>query len=433
MPARDRRSSRRDYGPNAARPGGSSGGRAGDERQWEPVPATEPVSPTPPRSGARRSDHPPAEPRFGLTMAESTVMTRALLPLRLFLGGTFLYAGIDKIIDPTFLRATGPGSIGEQLAAFERVSPIAGLVHLADPFPVLVGLLIALLEIAVGVGTLLGLLFRWSAFFGAALSFLFFLTASWGTHPYYYGPDLPYMLGWITLTLAGHGHLYTLEDWLAARDARAAASVAAWPPRGVVRGRPGATTPPMFTDRERRAFLQLGILAVASIAVASLTGMWSLRQRAESGGGLIGDVPGGSGSSTPPSAGASTSPSAMASAAPSASAGASSAPQASPANLIGTMSDLRSQGALMFQDPSSGDPVIVVDAKGSVVAYDAVCTHQGCTVEYDPNAVLLFCPCHGAEFDPTRGAQVVAGPARRPLAQFPLTIDSSTGRIYLKA
>jgi thiosulfate dehydrogenase [quinone] large subunit len=421
MSARDRRPPRRDHAPTSARPTGPSGGRGGDERQWEPVPS-EPGKPV-----ARRADQAPAEPRFGLTMAESTVMTRALLPLRLFLGATFLYAGIDKIISPTFLRATGPGSIAEQLAGFERLSPIAGLVHLADPFPILIGLLIALLEIAVGVGALLGLLFRWSASFGAALSFLFFLTASWGTHPYYYGPDLPYMFGWITLVLAGHGHLYTLEDWLAARDAAAVSATAAWPPRGL-RNRPAAATPPMFTDQERRAFLQLGILAVASIAVASLTGMWGLRARAESAGVL-------SAAASPPAGGAGSSPlpsaASVASAAPGAAA--SQAPAAAQANLIGTVSDLKSQGALMFQVPTTGDPGIVVDAGGSVVAYDAVCTHQGCTVEYDPQAVMLFCPCHGAEFDPTKGAEVVAGPARRPLANLPLTIDSASGKIYLKA
>ena len=42
-------------------------------------------------------------------------LTLALLPLRVFLGVTFVYAGVDKLIDPTFLQATGPGSIGAQL------------------------------------------------------------------------------------------------------------------------------------------------------------------------------------------------------------------------------------------------------------------------------------------------------------------------------
>ncbi len=54
--------------------------------------------------------------------------------------------------------AVGPGSIGEQLAAFAKVSPIAPLVEVfAQPFPVEIGFLIAIAEIAVGLGALTGL------------------------------------------------------------------------------------------------------------------------------------------------------------------------------------------------------------------------------------------------------------------------------------
>ena len=88
-------------------------------------------------------------------------MTLALLPLRLFLGVTFVYAGVDKLIDPAFLRATGPGSIGAQMDGFVKVSPIAPLIQVfGQTFPVEIGFLIAVAEIAVGLGTLTGLLFR---------------------------------------------------------------------------------------------------------------------------------------------------------------------------------------------------------------------------------------------------------------------------------
>ena len=46
------------------------------------------------------------------------------------------------------------------------------------------------------------------------LSITFWLMASWATKPYYYGPDLPYALGWLTLALAGTGGRYTIESWL---------------------------------------------------------------------------------------------------------------------------------------------------------------------------------------------------------------------------
>jgi len=46
------------------------------------------------------------------------VATAAVL-LRAFLGGTMLYAGLDKVIlDPRFLQADGVGSIGDTLRLF---------------------------------------------------------------------------------------------------------------------------------------------------------------------------------------------------------------------------------------------------------------------------------------------------------------------------
>ena len=96
---------------------------------------------------------------------------RALLPLRFFLGLTFVYAGLDKIVDPRFLHETGPGSIGEQLVGFAHVSPLAPLIQLtALQAPVLVGLLIALAEIAIGLAALTGLLYRPAATGGFVLS-----------------------------------------------------------------------------------------------------------------------------------------------------------------------------------------------------------------------------------------------------------------------
>lgn len=85
----------------------------------------------------------------------------------------------------------------------------------------------------------------------------------------------------------------------------------------------------------------------------------------------------------------------------------------------------------LTSDPRTGDPAIVVHTSGSqYYAYDAVCTHAGCTVEYDPQSRMLVCPCHGATYDPTREAQVVSGPAPSPLSRLPMTIDSH-GNIYL--
>src|SRR5215211_7722995 len=49
----------------------------------------------------------------------------ALLPLRLFLGGTFVYAGIEKLTDQGFLAEGAPTYIGSQLEAFAEGLPPA--------------------------------------------------------------------------------------------------------------------------------------------------------------------------------------------------------------------------------------------------------------------------------------------------------------------
>ena len=72
-------------------------------------------------------------------------------------------------------------------------------------------------------------------------------------------------------------------------------------------------------------------------------------------------------------------------------------------------------------------------ANGTYVAYDAVCTHAGCPVEYVPADQALECPCHGAAFDPANRGAVIAGPARRPLQRVPIVVDTATGQIHLTA
>src|SRR5215212_941497 len=76
--------------------------------------------------------------------------------------------------------------------------------------------------------------------------------------------------------------------------------------------------------------------------------------------------------------------------------------------------------AFAFED--SGNPAVLVHLKdGDFVAYSAVCTHQGCTVAYKGGN--LACPCHGSVFDPARGAEVIAGPAPRPLPEIPVKVQ----------
>lgn len=143
----------------------------------------------------------------------------ALLPLRIFLGVTFIYAALDKLTDSAFFHATGPGSIGEQMTAVRDSAAIPALVDLALKSPSGFGYAIAFGELAVGIGTLLGLWTRIAALGGALISLSLWLTVSWQVSPYYLGNDLIYLMAWLPLLLGGAATL-SVDAFLAARRRR---------------------------------------------------------------------------------------------------------------------------------------------------------------------------------------------------------------------
>ncbi|MGC9495411.1 DoxX family membrane protein [Streptomyces sp. WG7] len=143
----------------------------------------------------------------------------ALLPLRIFLGVTFIYAGLDKLTDSAFMKDAGAGSVGDMMRTVRDSSALPSLVDLALKSPAGFGYAIALGELAVGIGTLLGLLTRLAALGGALISLSLWLTVSWAADPYYYGNDLVYLMAWIPLVLAG-APLLSLDAVLRSRRRR---------------------------------------------------------------------------------------------------------------------------------------------------------------------------------------------------------------------
>lgn len=372
--------------------------------------------------------------RLAGVSAGLSVGARALLPLRLFLGGSFLYAGFDKLLDPRFFDPSSPASIQAQLLAFSRTSPLAPLVRVGQPYATPIGLLIAIAEIAVGLGALTGLAFRAAAWAGAGLSLLFFLTASWTTRPFYYGPDLPFLAGWVTLGLAGHGGLLVLRRLIVWADGL-------WPTRssdrtvprgraaargGLVRSSADDASAPL---RDRRTVLQGGVLGLLALVAAS----FAIPFRS-AGATLATDE--GRGADASPGATAVASAAASPAVSPSASAGA----VGSAGLTVAKVADLARTGSRAFTVPftapaplPAGDPAVIVRlADGSYVAFDAVCTHAGCTVQWDSADRVLLCPCHGAAFDPANGAAVLQGPTDQPLASIPIVVDAASGTVSLR-
>ena len=67
--------------------------------------------------------------------------------------------------------------------------------------------------------------------------------------------------------------------------------------------------------------------------------------------------------------------------------------------------------------PVSGKRVLVLqNAAQQLVALDAKCTHEGCTVQYLAAESSIWCACHNARFD--LDGKVVSGPPPRPLPKY---------------
>ena len=63
-------------------------------------------------------------------------------------------------------------------------------------------------------------------------------------------------------------------------------------------------------------------------------------------------------------------------------------------------------------------------AVGGVLAYSAVCTHQGCDVKtWFSKERALVCYCHSSKFALLDGAAVISGPASRALPALALALD----------
>lgn len=321
------------------------------------------------------------------------MLGRALLPLRAFLGVTFCFAGLQKLANPGFFQASNPGSIQAQLAGSARSSPISALISPLGSGAILFGLLIALAELAIGLGTLLGLWQRLAAAGGVVLSFLLFLTVSFHASPYYTGADIVFAFAWTPLLLAGSGPFFSADTAFAAR------------------ARARQASPAMSAEEASRrdVVLKGAVTALTAAAGVILGGVVAGIGR------LVGGVK--SGPSTPRLSPAQPAPS---------STGTASHPAGT---AIGAASSVPVGGAASFTDPRTGDPSIVIQpTAGKFLAFDAVCPHAGCTVGYDKSAARFVCPCHGSQFNASTGA-VEVGPATRGLTPITVTKDSS-GQLF---
>ena len=79
--------------------------------------------------------------------------------------------------------------------------------------------------------------------------------------------------------------------------------------------------------------------------------------------------------------------------------------------------------ALMFKFGPS--PAMLIHHKDDRwVALSAVCSHLGCTVQYEAEADRIHCACHGGVYNAYTGANV-SGPPPKPLKPFKVAVSDA--------
>ncbi len=406
------------------------------------------TTPTPPVRRARRAEH---RLPFGAPVRAWSLAEWALLPLRIFLGVTFLFAGLQKLANPNFFHPQSPISIQAQLIAASHTSPIhALLIHMIS-FAKPIGLVISFAEVAIGLGVLLGLWTRIAAIGGAILSFSLFLTISFHASPYFTGADIVFFFAWLPFIITGGGTKLSADAWIANRVAKKEGvdrpELVAIPfatvqricgnyHEGTCAARAGlacdqAVCPVLLGDRaplvtrvsidsvDRRALVVGGVVA-AGVGAAALIFGGAVADTGKMIGGVK-NVKSDTTQLTLPTNDSSTT---------------TTQPTTGPTTptpsgtLLGSAKDVPQGHAAAFTVPSSGDPGIVIHADGAFFAYDAVCPHAGCTVGYYAANDVIVCPCHGSEFAVTTG-DVIDGPAPHGLAKLKI-VEGSNGNLYLQ-
>jgi thiosulfate dehydrogenase [quinone] large subunit len=331
-----------------------------------------------------------------------------LLPVRFFWGLAFLAAGLDKLFNPKFLDSHATSYIGNQLAGFAKTSPLADfLTYVAVPNADIFGWTVLLGEIAIGLGLLVGFLSQTAAAFGFILNLILWLSAAWGGAAFFLIPELPFAVGFLALAIAKPHSVLSLDGQLRR-----------WWNRRNTAGKqyaneadthPDQLSDPTQPDPERKKLARRQVIQVAGATM--LTGMVT---GAAWGSTWIGK------SSTP------------ASSPKTATAGNSSGTAVGKGTVLTTLAKLPVGQSQTFVTPDTNQKAILIhDEDGTVMAYNATCTHMGCEVVFDKQDKDLFCPCHSARFE-CKGGQPTQGPAKEPLTRYKVQVDGSGNIVYFQ-
>ena len=86
---------------------------------------------------------------------------------------------------------------------------------------------------------------------------------------------------------------------------------------------------------------------------------------------------------------------------------------------VGPSADIAPNSGIVFQ--FGNQPALLVRTpEGELRAFSAVCTHLGCTVRYEAESKIIWCPCHNGIFD--LHGRNVGGPPPAPLPEYQVNV-----------
>jgi Rieske Fe-S protein len=70
--------------------------------------------------------------------------------------------------------------------------------------------------------------------------------------------------------------------------------------------------------------------------------------------------------------------------------------------------------------------LLVLSGDKEVRAFNAICTHTDCTVEFLPDKGVIYCACHGGTYD--LSGRNISGPPPRPLEEYKVSLRGDAGQ-----
>ena len=90
--------------------------------------------------------------------------------------------------------------------------------------------------------------------------------------------------------------------------------------------------------------------------------------------------------------------------------------------VIAQVSALVAGEGFNFTANDGTDAILFKTKDEKVYALSRICTHEGCSVNFDLAQNKLICPCHGATYEAPDG-NVISGPTQRNLKKINVKVD----------